>query len=532
MTTIVPAPHHTRATEGSTVNIDTSSWIDAGDHAALAADWLRRGLQTLAGVHLAETSATGPKISLRIGVVNELMPITTGVRADGGNPHCEGYKITIGDREITIEGMSPEAVFRGATSLIQKAALAAHSGTLALEAGTVIDAPRLAWRGLSLDVVRCFHPVSTVKKVIDLLALYKMNVLHLHLTDTEGWRYHVNAWPLLTEVSGQTARNDRSGGYYTPDEFAEIVQYASDHYITVVPEFDSPGHTASVLRAYPELAAEGITAMPDAMHYLHPAQPGVADLLTDVYSAMAEAVNGDRIHIGGDEAIAMEHATFQQYIELALPLARNTGKGIVAWQEAARGGLAEGDLMQLWIPPFLIEDIKRRMENPTAEDLERAKDPVVKAFVELFSTADEDLGKGLDAGADVIISLATQLYLDTKYIEESTDAAQRERQDRVGMRQDVYGQGTVEESYNWDPTTVMAELPVNRIAGVEAAIWCETIEGEDDLFFQLLPRLAGVAEKAWSDHREWDDYRARLAQQPQLWDAMGLTYFRSSVVWS
>jgi hexosaminidase len=100
------------------------------------------------------------------------------------------------------------------------------------------------------------------------------------------------------------------------------------------------------------------------------------------------------------------------------------------------------------------------------------------------------------------------------------------------MKSDNYGNGTVADSYNWDPSTILPELPTNRVAGVEAAIWCETIEDESDLFFQLLPRLAGVAEKAWSEHREWEDHRARLADQPLFWDAIGLTYFRSSVVWS
>src|SRR5699024_3579023 len=247
---------------------------------------------------------------------------------------------------------------------------------------------------------------------------------------------------------------------------------------------------------------------------------------------MAEASNGNRIHVGGDEAIAMDHETFKNYIDLALPIAGSTGKGIVAWQEAARGGLAEGDLMQVWIPEYLIENMQRRINNPSAEDLKLAENPVMRAFAKLLAAADKDLGLGLDAGANVIVSPATQIYLDTKYVEPSVDPAQNVLQERLGLPQNVYGQGTVEDSYDWDPAAILPGLPVDRIAGVEAAIWCETIESEDDVFFQLLPRLAGVAEKAWSEHREWDDYRARLAQQPVFWDAMGLPWFKSSVVWN
>ena len=532
MSTIIPAPCLIKTADKPAVVIDGSTWIESTDRTALAAAWLRRGLSTFAGVTLSDQPTSGTKITLKTGPVNQLMPITMGVRADGGHAHREGYRISIGNGKIVIEGMSPEAVFRGATSLIQKAALLTPSGTISIGAGEIIDAPRLAWRGLSLDVVRCFHSVSTVKKVIDTLALYKMNVLHLHLTDTEGWRFQVDHWPKLTEISGQTARKDRPGGYYTHEEFAEIVQYASDRYVTIVPEFDSPGHTASVLKAYPELAAEGIAEMPDAMHYLHPDQPRVDVLLSDVFTDMAAATNGLFIHVGGDEAIAMDHQTFKEYIELAVPIARATGKRIVAWQEATRGGLAKGDLLQIWIPDYLIKQVKRRKHNPTPEDLERMKDPVVAAFVELFSTADQDLGMGLKQGADIILSPATQLYLDTTYPEPSTDPAQNDQHARVGMKSDNYGNGTVEDSYNWDPATILRDLPIHRIAGVEAAIWCETIEDESDLFFQLLPRLAGVAVKAWSEHREWSDHRSRLAEQTIFWDAMGLTYFRSSVVWS
>lgn len=530
-TSIVPAPSKITSEPGQPVVINSSTRIEADGENALAANWLRQGFKSFAGVELNEGSTGGTVITLKTGPVNELMPITMGTRADGGKPHSEGYSITISGSEIIIEGMTPEAVFRGATSLIQKAALSGQRGEIAIEAGSVVDGPRLAWRGLSLDVVRCFHPVSTVKNVIDLLALYKMNVLHLHLTDTEGWRFQVDSWPKLTEVSGQTARNDRPGGYYTHEEFADIVRYAADRYVTVVPEFDSPGHTASVLRAYPELADQSIHDMSEHMHYLHPDQPDVPTLIGDVYAAMAAATNGAYIHVGGDEAIAMDHETFRRYIQMALPIARQTGKGVVAWQEAARGGLSRGDLLQIWIPEYLINKVKQRKSNPTAEDLEALKDPVVAAFVELFSTADEDLGLGLEQGADIIISPATQLYLDTTYTEPSTDPGQNEQHARVGMKSDNYGNGTVADSYNWDPATILPELPTDRIAGVEAAIWCETIEDESDLFFQLLPRLAGVAEKAWSEHREWDDHRARLAEQPLFWDAMGLTYFRSSVVW-
>lgn len=532
MLNVIPAPHHFKpADQNGYVVIEESAWIDAGPGTELSARWLQSELTRFAGINLGQSEDTGVRIVLEINEVYEQIPITQGVHPDGGTTHDEGYGITVDDGRIDIVGMSGEAVFRGATTLLQMVALSARDGRAELTFGTIADAPRLAWRGLSFDTVRTFHPVETVKNVLDLLALYKFNVLHFHLTDSEGWRFHVDSWPLLTEVSGKTARNQRTGGFYTPGEFAELVQYAADRYIQVVPEFDTPGHTASVFRAYPELASDDIHAMPEAMRYLHPEQPRASELLRDVYSAMAAQTNAAYIHIGGDEAIAMDHGTFQQYIQMALPIARETGKGVVAWQEAARGGLGTGDLVQWWIPDQLVARVRAARESGQGMLGMDPNDPVVKAFAELLSKADEDIPTALEQGADVILSPSKWLYLDTKYTESSADPTQQERHSRVGMRPEVYENGTVQDSYDWNPATVNAKVPVDRIAGVEAGIWCESIVTTDDLFFQLLPRLAGVGEKAWSEHKEWEDHRSRLVLHPLFWDAMGLTWFKSSVVW-
>jgi hexosaminidase len=398
---------------------------------------------------------------------------------------------------------------------------------------TITDAPRYAWRGLSLDVVRAFHPANTVKKVIDLLALYKLNVLHLHLTDLEGWRFEVPAYPNLTAICAETASDGRPGGYYTQADYAEILAHAAARFVTVVPEFDSPGHSASVLRALPDLGSAEMHAAPEAMQYLDPSMPGMWDLVRAVYTEMARVHPGARIHVGGDEAIAMDEETFRGYMERALPAARSTGKGIVAWQETARAGFTDGDLMQFWISPHLVERVRRAREDPDNSWLVQPfPDPAVReAFVNLFLQAPDDLPKGLNQGADVVISRADTLYLDTRYVEPSTDPAQEDDRARLGMPQSVYGSGTVKDSFAWDPATIEPDIPHSRIAGVEGAIWCETITDERDLMFQLLPRLPGVAEKGWSDMREWTDYHPRLALQCPLWDAMDVNYFVSSVVW-
>lgn len=531
---VIPAPRSIEQTPGAACTISTGSGIVA-NHASLLpiADWFMTAVAHHASIDLSATSGNRPSIVFELDQAMPSSHATSGVRADAEAIDREHYTLNISGESVRLVGATPEGVFRGATTLLHLVAQAAATGVAQLEAMTINDAPRFAWRGLSMDVVRSFHSVDTVKRVIDLLALYKMNVLHLHLTDAEGWRFDVPTYPNLTSVSGQTARDGRPGGFFTQQEYAGLLEYASARFITVVPEFDSPGHTASVLRAYPELGSPDMHAAAEAMQFLDPAVPGVWDLVRAVYAEMARVHPGARMHIGGDEAIAMDEEAFSRYMETALPMARGTGKGIVAWQETARAGFADGDLMQWWISPHLVEMVRKAAEDPANSPFANAfPDPAVgEAFVKLFLQAPEDLPKALAQGADVIISRADKLYLDTKYPEPSADPGQEADHQRVGLPQGVYGNGTVRDSYAWDPAAIDRGLPLEKIAGIEGAIWCETILDERDLTMQLLPRLPGVAEKGWSDPHEWEDYHPRLAVQRHFWDAMGVNYFVSSVVW-
>lgn len=525
---IIPFPRNLKLSNEETVSLDGTWRIVANNNdVSTIAEWFVTQIKALSGRTFAESSVQ--VITLRIDPLLHVDLDTTGNRADGRSLAREAHRIEIAPARITVSGVTPEAVFRGATTLLH---MMVHNEPIS--AGTIEDAPRFGWRGLSMDVVRTFHPVKTVKKVIDLLALYKMNVLHLHLTDSEGWRFPVPDYPLLTEISGKTARDGRPGDSYSRQEYADILNYAAERFITVVPEFDSPGHTASVLRAYPELAQDDIHAMPEAMRYLHPDQPGVVELLRAVYLEMDHVHPGAFLHVGGDEAIAMDEDTFRRYMEQALPLARETGKHIVAWQETARAGFSPGDLMQLWMSPHTIARVQAAVENPESSPMMQSfPDPDVRdGFIKLILQMPEDLPKALSQGANIIFSEAHLLYLDTKYVEPSLNQTQKAQHARVGLPEMVYGNGTVVDSYDWDPATVKPGLPIERMAGIEAAIWCETIVDEEDLFFQLLPRFPGVAEKAWSDNRSWDDYQPRLTAQRSMWETLGLPYFVSSAVWS
>lgn len=451
-----------------------------------------------------------------------------GRRADDADPAREAYRLTVTPTGAEVVGASPEGVFRGLTTLLHEAV----AGGGSVPCGVVEDAPRLAWRGLSLDVVRTFHPVDTVRRVVDLLAHYKLNVLHLHLTDAEGWRLEVPARPELTDVGAAGAASGRAGGHYSTAEFADLVAYAAERFVTIVPEFDSPGHSTALLAARPELVSERVRGLPRERWYLDPDHPGVLDQVAEVFGAFAAVTRGGRLHVGADEALLMGHELYARYLAAVLPLARATGRGIVAWQEASRAGcLVAGDIVQWWIPAHLVDESRTALADASFVAA-AATDPmaaIMLEFARLFAVADEDVPHALAQGSDVLLSPATQLYLDTRYPEPAADPRQEERRSRVGMAPEHYASGTVEDAFAWDPLEL--GVPAERIAGVEAAVWCETVEDADDLFFLLLPRLAGVAEKGWSPPSEWAGHRARLRAQGPVWDALGLTWFRSSAVW-
>jgi hexosaminidase len=199
----------------------------------------------------------------------------------------------------------------------------------------IADGPRYAWRGLSLDVARTFFDVAAVKRVIDLLSLYKFNVLHLHLTDDQGWRIEIPELPRLAEIGGSRALGDRPGGFYSVAQFEDIVAYAAERYVTVVPEVDMPGHCAAALLAYPALAsAPGGPAA--GANLLNPDDPDVAAFVRTVVGSLAAMAPGTYLHIGGDEAFGMAPDAYDRFLDMSRAAARSVGKIPVMWEDAAR----------------------------------------------------------------------------------------------------------------------------------------------------------------------------------------------------
>jgi hexosaminidase len=468
----------------------------------------------------------------------EGLPYATGVRADGLtlDDADERYGLEVSQGGARVWGATPEAVHRGLTTLRQLVTVAVDGGVAQVPCATIHDGPRFAWRGLSVDVGRTFHDVEAIQRVIDMCSLYKLNVLHLHLTDDPGWRVEVPSWPALTEVGGAGALGARPGGHYTQADVAAMVAYAAERFITVVPEVDLPGHTTAVFAAYPELAPEPTEVAAQAKQLglaigtLELDRGRTREFVRDVYAAVAaQFPTSAWIHIGGDEAFGMPDGAHAAFVDFSIATVRELGRKAIGWQEAARAAVGPDEIVQYWIEPkqlgSMFESGSEQQQLPLPpEVMELVADNLRKSF--------EDVPAALAKGARILVSPNSTLYLDRPHVEPTASDEQEARRARVGLP--FYPPASLRDLVEWDP---VAETPGidddDRIAGVEAAVWCETVTDRDDLEFLLLPRLAGVGERAWSAApTEWDEYVLRLAEASRAWDRRGWTWFRpASVDW-
>ncbi len=442
------------------------------------------------GLHL-EVMAGGPgrgrpavHVELAAGELPSLR-VPLGVSPSGDVPLDERYSLAVDPDEVVLRAAEPVGVARGLTTLTQLLAAAAstEAATIAVGGAQILDAPWYRWRGLSLDLARTFFPLDEVHRVVDLLALYKLNVLHLHLTDDQGWRLPVGAG---------AGRRRTDPGFYSPGDLRALVAYAEDRFVTIVPEVDTPGHSAALVQMHPELATGRnrveFELPPGTKHeavWLDPDLPATLELVQEVLGAVAAIFPGPYIHIGGDEPRGMPHDLYASYVGWARESVRAIGKRPLGWQESARAGLGRDDIIQYWftdiaLPASLPPQVRAELDA----DLELSR---------------KDIEAAVAASVPVIVSPLSHCYFDVPYAEPSAGPAQAERQGRLGLR--LYSPVTVAGSFDWAPALVLGPGRAGQVAGVEAAIWCETVTDFDDLTFLLLPRLAGAAQKAWGGPR-------------------------------
>ncbi len=421
------------------------------------------------------------------------VPVTTSAARDGdivlevaaGTP-AEGYELNVGADRVTIAGGGAAGVFYGVQTLRQ---LLAPKAPWRVPAGTIVDSPRFAWRGAMLDVARHFFRVDDVERLIDAMAAYKLNRLHLHLSDDQGWRIAIRSWPKLALHGGSTSVGGGPGGYYTQRQYRQLVAYAQSRFVTIVPEIDMPGHVEAALSSYPELSCDGkarplFTGIDVGFSSLCTSKPVVYRFIDQVVGELARITPGPWFHIGGDEAAATALTDYVRFVERAQRIVRKYGKQLIGWEEIARATLPPKSIVQHWN----VEPEKSALS-----------------------------GQAVKQGAKVIMSPADKSYLDMKYDPKT----------RLGLH--WAGYTSVRDSYTWDPATELAGVKEADVLGVEAPLWTETLTTLADLEYMAFPRLLGIAEIAWSPRggRSWPEYRLRLAAQGPRLRAMGVEFYRA-----
>jgi hexosaminidase len=409
----------------------------------------------------------------------------------------EGYKLEIKAETVTLTAVKAAGLFRGLQTLRQMLPPRIESDTVQkgpwrISAGTVTDYPQYGHRGAMLDVARHFFGVANVKQYIDHLAAYKMNVLHLHLVDDQGWRIEIKSWPKLTEVGSLTQVGGGKGGFYSQEEYREIVKYAKDRYITIVPEIEMPGHINSALVAYPELNGNTKQATPHTgievgFSCLAVDKEVTYKFIDDVIREVAAMTPGQYIHIGGDEVPKMDKKTsYAQFINKVQKIVQSHDKKMMGWADIAKGDIDKEAVTQFW--------------KKEAADAKLA----------------------VSKNARILMSPAYRAYLDMKYSPEC----------KLGLK--WAGYVSVQTGYDWTLSGLVPGIPKEQIVGVEAPLWTETIETMDDIEFMVFPRLLGYAELGWSpdDENTWDEYKVRLGKQKNRFEFMGINYYKTpNVPW-
>jgi hexosaminidase len=467
-----------------------------GDTVIHVSDGARPAGTLLAGILRPSTGYSLPVRQTKSPAADGVSLLLSGAPASVGD---QGYTLESSTWTLVIRARTVAGLYNGVQTLHQLLparadASSRRSGPWAVAGGTVTDKPRYPYRGAMLDVARHFFGVSDVERYIDEIALYKVNYLHLHLSDDQGWRIQITGWPKLTSVGGATETGAGPGGYYTQDQYKQIVAYARARGVTIVPEIDMPGHMNAAVHAYPELGCDGTT--PPA--YTQIGSPNtslcVGTATTDkfldaVLGQLASLTPGPYLHIGGDEAYGVSTSAYDEFVGEVAPVVRKYHKTLMGWDQ-----IAGGDPGSDWV----------------AEDWDTTH-------------SDAATANASHHGAKLIMAPANHVYLDQKYTSQTS----------LGL--DWAGDVTVKDSYDWNPATWLSGGNPAAVEGVEAPLWSETTATLSDVEYMAFPRLVSAAEIGWSpaSTHDWAAFAARLGAQAPRWRAMKLNFYRSpQVTWS
>jgi len=436
----------------------------------------------------------------------------------------EAYRLSVSNAGVDVRAGTSSGLFYGAVTLWQilsstaaDAEIETGQGMVALPHFEIADAPSFPWRGLMLDSARHFQPPAFVKQLIEWMALHKLNTLHWHLTDDQGWRLEIKKYPRLTavgawrvparaepatDVDPETGQPLRYGGFYTQAEVREIVAFARERFVTIVPEIEMPGHAQAAIVAYPELGVQGMTPSRIASDwgvfpYLFNVEEETFAFLQDVLREVMALFPGDYVHIGGDEAqkaqwksspriqrrmqelgIQSEDALQGYFTRRMDEFLTTHDRRLIGWDEILEGGLSPNAVVMSW----------------------RGVDGAIEAAKK---------------GHDAILSPAPTLYFDHR---------------QGGSGTEPPGRGaviTMEDVYRFDPRPdALSETQAARIKGVQANIWTEHIRTTERVEHMAFPRAAALAEVAWSPSaaRNWRGFLKRLAAFLPRYESLGISY--------
>lgn len=424
----------------------------------------------------------------------------------------EAYELSVDHKGIKIAASSNAGFFYGVQSLIQM--LPTDKKIASLPYLKIKDAPRFSWRGLHLDVGRHFYPVDFVKKYIDLMAFYKLNTFHWHLTEDQGWRIEIKKYPKLTEIGSQrketmVAKNfnpykgdgEVYGGFYTQDEVREIVAYATERQITVVPEIEMPGHSLGALAAYPELGCGPgpyeVGTRWGVYDDIYCPSEKTFDFLEDVLTEVMDLFPGDYIHIGGDEApkaVWEKSALAQQvikreglkdefelqsyFIKRIEKFLVSKGKKLIGWDEILEGGLAPEATVMSW--------------RGEAGGIEAAEN-----------------------GHDVVMSPNSDMYFDHYQANPETEPLA------------IGGFTTLEDVYHYEPIPAALDKKHHKhVLGAQANVWTEYMSTSDYVEYMIFPRVVALSETVWTnpENKDWTKFQEKMSNQYSLLDARNVNY--------
>jgi len=474
---LVPWPHQLEPGEGS-LRLSARSRVVLGvefDAVPALVGHLVADVQRATGLHLQVTTDAVAAGDVEL----QLLP-ALAVRLGP-----EGYELTIDEQVAVLRAGTLHGLWHATRTLVQ---LFPHEvGHAELPVVRIVDRPRFEWRGAMLDVARHFFSVDHVLRFIELMARFKLNRLHLHLTDDQGWRLAIDGWPALTDVGAASCAGGGFGGHFSRADYREIVAHAAHHYITVVPEIDMPGHTNAALSSVAQLNVDGVAAAPYTgtgvgFSSLRLAAPATEQFVRDVIAQLAADTPGEYLHIGGDEAHVTDPGEYAEFLRFVQQVVHHHGKRVMGWEEIATTPLAPGTLVQHWLHPAVAA----------------AASP----------------------GTRFVMSPARHTYLDMKHTPNCP----------VGRR--WAGFIDLDTIYGWNPAAVVDGVGDERIAGVEAPLWTEKVITFDQVEYLCFPRLACLAEVGWTpqDRRDWGHARPRLLVHTQRLAASGVRACHSALL--